>query len=480
MVRRARLAVFWVFCLCGVICSLWSTSVPTINARLHLGETRLGFVLLMTGAGAVAVMPLTGRLCDRLGSRWVLRAGAPLSAITLIGPALARSFPVLLATAFLLGGGIGSLDVGMNAHAIAVERRYGRSIMSAFHGFWSVGGVLGSAVIATGLHLRVSDPLLMIGGAVASALLLIVPGPLLLPRHQEAPPGQAGGHRPGEQPAAGSTPGGQAAGSASAELAAGSLPGGHAAAIASADPAPGSLPGGQAAGITPQVPAAADIGSGEPAAAGVTSREPAAGIASRHAVVLLLGVVASAGFICEGAAYNWAPLHAIRELHAAPATAALAYTVFATALMTGRLTGDRLHRRLGPVRAIGWAGGIAVCGYLLVLLAPSLPAGWLACDYAGWAVTGLGLATVVPAVFSAVGVLERGVGRTLSRVVAFGYAGELAGPAVIGPLAGATSLRVAMLVPAGLAALIAVLGPVAVIRATVHQPAKKPRRLGTA
>ena len=60
-VRRARLAVFWVFCLCGVICSLWSTSLPTINARLHLGETRLGFVLLMTGAGAVAVMPLTGR-----------------------------------------------------------------------------------------------------------------------------------------------------------------------------------------------------------------------------------------------------------------------------------------------------------------------------------------------------------------------------------------------------------------------------------
>jgi MFS family permease len=460
-VRRARLAVFWVFCLCGVIASLWSTSLPTINARLHLGETRLGFVLLMTGAGAVAVMPLTGRLCDRLGSRWVLRAGAPLSAITLIGPALARSFPVLLATAFLLGGGIGSLDVGMNAHAIVVERRYGRSIMSAFHGFWSVGGVLGSAVIATGLHLRVSDPPLMIGGAIATALLLIAPGRLLLPRHQEAPPGgRAGGHRPGEQAAPGSTPGGQAAAIASAEPAPDSLPGGQAAAIASAEPAPGSTPGGQAAGIAPRKPAAAGIGSGE----------PAAGIASRHAVVLLLGIVVLAGFICEGAAYNWAPLHAIRELHAAPATAALAYTVFATALMIGRLTGDRLHRRLGPVRAIGWAGGIAVCGYLLVLLAPSLPAGRLACDYAGWAVTGLGLATVVPAVFSAVGALERGVGRTLSRVVAFGYAGELAGPAVIGPLAGATSLRVAMLVPAGLAALIAVLGPVAVIRATVHQP----------
>jgi MFS family permease len=101
-------------------------------------------------------------------------------------------------------------------------------------------------------------------------------------------------------------------------------------------------------------------------------------------VVALLGLVASAGFICEGAAYNWAPLHAIRELHAAPPTAALVYTVFAAALTTGRLTGDWARRWLGPVRAMAAAGGVAACGYLLVLLAPSLPAGALACDFAGW------------------------------------------------------------------------------------------------
>ena len=382
--RHARLAIFWIFSVCGVICSLWSTSLPAINARLHLGETRLGLVLLLTGAGAVAVMPLIGRLCDRIGSRPVLRAVAPLSGLTLIAPALAGSFPALLAASFLLGAGIGALDVSMNAHAIIVERRYRRPIMSAFHGFWSVGGVLGSVIIATGLHFQASDPALMIGGAVASAVLLVLPGPLLLPGRDRA-----------------------------------------------ASPARG---------------------------------EPAAALA-RHAVVLLLGLVAAAGFICEGAAYNWAPLYAIKELYASPATAALAYTVFATALMTGRLTGDWLRRWLGPVRAMGWAGGIAVCGYLLVLLAPSLPAGGLLCDYAGWAVTGLGLATIVPAIFSAVGERDGGVGRTLSWVAVFGYAGELAGPAAIGPVAGATSLRVAMLVPTGLAALIAVLGPVALIRA---------------
>jgi MFS family permease len=382
-IRRARLAIFWIFGLCGVICSLWSTSLPSLNTRLHLGATRLGIVLLLLGAGAVATMPLTGRLCDRLGSAAVLRIGSPLCALPLIGPALAPGFGALLVLAFLLGAGIGSLDVAMNAHAIVVEKRYGRPIMSAFHGFWSVGGVLGSAVIAIGLHLGATAPALMIAGACASAALLILPGPLLLPGR---------------------------------------------------DRAPGTV--------------------------------PAETKGDRHArgVVLLLGLVAAAGFICEGSAYNWAPLHAIRELHVTAATAALAYTIFATALTTGRLTGDRLRHWLGPVRAIAWAGTVAVAGFLLVFLAPSLPAGRLQCDYAGWAVTALGLATVVPAIFSAVGERDDGVGRALSWVAVCAYGGELAGPAVIGPVAGATSLRVALLVPTALAVVIATVGPMAIAR----------------
>jgi MFS family permease len=391
--RRARLAVFWIFALSGVIGSLWSTSLPAINSRLHLGETRLGIVLLLVAAGAVAIMPLTGRLCDRLGSRTVLRVGGPLCGLTLIGPALAGGFPALLAAAFLLGAAGGSLDVAMNAHAIVVERRYGRSIMSAFHGFWSVGGVLGSLTIAAGLHFNVADSDVVIGGAIASAALLTLPGRLLLPATPKPEAEQE------------------------------------------AEPTAGTSPGQARAG-------------------------------GGHGIVLLLGIVAAFGFICEGSAYNWAPLHAIRELHAAPATAALAYTVFATMLMTGRLAGDWLRRLIGPVRTMAWAGVTAVGGYLLVALAPSLRSGGLACDYVGWAVTGLGLATVVPAIFSAVGARDAGVGKALSWVAACAYGGELVGPAVIGPLAGATSLRIAMLVPGGLAALIAVLGPIAIIKAT--------------
>jgi MFS family permease len=395
--RRARGAVFAIFWLCGVIAALWSASLPSVNNRLHLGETRLGLALLLVGAGAIAVMPTVGRMCDRYGSRRVLRLIAPLCPLPLLGPALAGSYPALLVSAFVLGAGVGGLDVAMNAHAIVVEQRYGRSIMSAFHGLWSVGGVAGSAVIAAGLRAGAPDPALVTGGAIAVAVLLAAPGPLLLP---------GGGTR-----------------------------------------------------------AAGAAGGGDPALGGDAAVRPA-GSPLRNPTVVLLGVVCLAGFMAEGAAYSWAPLHAIKELHVTPPVAALAYTIFAAALTTGRMTGDWLRRHAGMVRGMAWAGGIAAAGYLLVLLAPSLGVGGLACDYTGWGVAGFGLATVVPAIFTAVGSLGSGVGRALSLVATCGYGGELAGPAVIGPLAAATSLRVALLVPGALTLVIAVLGPVAVARAT--------------
>lgn len=68
-VRVARLGVFGIFALCGVTVGLWGAALPAINHRLDLGEARMGTVLLATGMGALACMPVAGVLCDRLSSR---------------------------------------------------------------------------------------------------------------------------------------------------------------------------------------------------------------------------------------------------------------------------------------------------------------------------------------------------------------------------------------------------------------------------
>lgn len=182
-------------------------------------------------------------------------------------------------------------------------------------------------------------------------------------------------------------------------------------------------------------------------------------------LVLLLGIVAFAAFIAEGAAMDWSALYANTVLGADLATSSLAFTTFTVAMTVTRFLGDRLRGRYGPVWTIQRAATTATIGYALVILAPSLPVALLGA-YAGWLLVGVGLAMVIPLVFAVAGTGGAAAGRALARVTTFGYVGMLAGPSVIGPLAEETSLRLAMVLPGALAFGIAVVAPVAVRRAT--------------
>lgn len=181
----------------------------------------------------------------------------------------------------------------------------------------------------------------------------------------------------------------------------------------------------------------------------------------RKSLVLALGLIGSAGFIAEGAATDWAGVHAIRVLGADAATGSLVYAVF-FATMTGvRFLGDALRSRLGATRTMRLAGGVASLGFGLVLLAGVLDApigSRVGCAIAGWSLAGAGMALVWPIVVSTLGVLS-GAERTLSSVTAISYGGALVGPAVIGFVAGASTLPIALLIPAAAALLVATVAP---------------------
>ncbi|HET6508599.1 MAG TPA: MFS transporter, partial [Baekduia sp.] len=68
-----------------------------------------------------------------------------------------------------------------------------------------------------------------------------------------------------------------------------------------------------------------------------------------------LRALAFASLFCEGAAMDWSAVH-LRDIGAASAVAALAYGAFSVAMATGRLGGDRLVERRGPV-ALARRGG---------------------------------------------------------------------------------------------------------------------------
>ncbi len=168
---RDRLATHALFLGNGLIFGTWAAALPRFKEARGLSAAELGVLLLMISLGAVGAMPVTGLLAARLGT-------ARLSALAGLGGAVALWLPVLLpdgaallASAILLGVMQGSMDVAMNSHASAVERAWGSPIMSSFHGFWSGGGLLGSAVAglcaARGLDLL---PSYILPGALVALL----------------------------------------------------------------------------------------------------------------------------------------------------------------------------------------------------------------------------------------------------------------------------------------------------------------------
>ncbi|MEU8120697.1 MFS transporter [Spirillospora sp. NPDC049024] len=144
--RAARLATFAYFALAGFLLGMWIVHIPPIEHRTGIDHAVLGRLLLLLGAGAVAGMRIAGPLTDRAGARGVVPLSAAAAGAALVLPGLATGPWTLGAALLLLGACHGALDVAMNAHAVQVERGYGRPVMAAFHATFSLGGVLAALV----------------------------------------------------------------------------------------------------------------------------------------------------------------------------------------------------------------------------------------------------------------------------------------------------------------------------------------------
>ncbi|MSW65543.1 MAG: MFS transporter, partial [Actinobacteria bacterium] len=157
--RRARVAVATCFALNAVFYANLVPRLPELRDELGLSNAALGTALAAAPLGALVMGPAAAVLIARLGSGPVASLG--LTGLG-VGVAIAASAPnwAVLAGALLVVGALDTIvDVAQNAHGLRVQRGYGRSILNALHGLWSLGavagGLLGSAVAGLGVSLEV-------------------------------------------------------------------------------------------------------------------------------------------------------------------------------------------------------------------------------------------------------------------------------------------------------------------------------------
>lgn len=415
--RAARVATFVYFSLCGTLMGTWVVNIPAIEERVGISHATLGGLLVLLGLGAFVGMQVAGRLTDSLGARVVVPATGVLCSAALVLPGLPHDPWTLAGALMVFGFCNGCLDVSMNAHAVHVEKAYGRPVMSAFHATFSVGGVLAA----------------LVGAATASA---------------------------GQSPAVGMA-------------AMGAL--GIVIALVSARALLPAAPTVAASAVaTPTVEAASS--AGEAASTGKTGKTGQASAAARRGTsrrIWVLAALALMVMLCEGAANDWSALHLKDVLGAPASTAAFAYGTFAATMTIGRLLADRLVARFGSMAILRYGAATAAVGIAIVTVSP-----WMWAAFAGWALFGLGLSGCVPQLFSAAGHADpAAAGANVSRVAGLGYVGMLAGPAVIGWLTHFTALNHTFVLLILLCAITAVAA--GVLRTDSDRPrrARRPREL---
>lgn len=167
--------------------------------------------------------------------------------------------------------------------------------------------------------------------------------------------------------------------------------------------------------------------------------------------VLLLGIFCFITFLSEGAMLDWSALFLVDYRGFGVSMAGAGYGVFSVAMALMRFTGDNLVHRYGPEKIVFWGAAISAMGLLIAVLLP-----WQSASLTGFVLIGIGASNIVPVLFTAAGKADRTSPElALAAVTTLGYAGQLAGPALIGFIAHVTSLPIALGLLAGPLFLVA-------------------------
>ncbi|MBA1380597.1 MFS transporter [Pseudomonas brassicacearum] len=350
--RLEQMSTRIAYLIAGIGIAAWAPLVPYAKVRANLDEGALGLLLLCLGVGSILAMPISGALAARFGCRRVLSGGTLLVCLALPLLATMSSLPWLVAALFLFGAGLGTVDSTVNLQAVIVERASGKTMMSGFHGMFSLGGIIGAAGVSALLGLGLSP---LAATLVVNAVLL----------------------------------------------------------VALFKAAPHLLPyGSESSGPAFAIP---------------------------HGVVLFIGILCFIVFLAEGAVLDWSAVFLTTERAVDTAYAGLGYAAFALTMTVGRLTGDSVVHRLGAKRVIIYGGSIAAAGFLMATVAPMWQAALL-----GYALVGAGCSNIVPVLYTAVGkqtLMPEAI--AVPAITTIGYAGILAGPALIGFVAHGSSLGIA-------------------------------------
>ena len=154
--KRIRMAVALVYFSMGLCFASWASRIPDIKTALHLNDAMFGSILFALPVGQFLMMPFSGKLVTRFGSRKVMLFALPVYTVFLSNVGLVTAGWQLAIALFLFGLAGNLCNISINTQGVAAERLYGRPIMASFHGGWSLAGFTGALIGLLMINLKIT------------------------------------------------------------------------------------------------------------------------------------------------------------------------------------------------------------------------------------------------------------------------------------------------------------------------------------
>lgn len=143
--NRKFFAPAFLYSCFSLIFSTWVTYIPFIADKLQITEGRIGSALFFTPLGSLSMLAFSNRLVDKIGVGRQVFIGFLMYSTAMYGMFLAPTYPLLCAALYGFGISSNVFAISLNSLTATIEKRAERNIMTGSHGFWSMGGIVGSA-----------------------------------------------------------------------------------------------------------------------------------------------------------------------------------------------------------------------------------------------------------------------------------------------------------------------------------------------
>lgn len=444
-------SAFWIP---GFAAASWAPFIPYIKNNLGLSEDHLGYLIMFGAIGAGATLLFANRTIARFGCRNIVRLCGSILALILVCITLADSVYTLCFLLFLFGMNSEFIAICANVNAAAIEKYLDRSLMSGFHGIYSLGNAAGVFLVATML----SAGLDFIGGhmlltAACTSLIVLVYCAVVASRNMITDMHAAENYL-NELQVQRSLAKAQQEGAQQAQDGQGTQPDQSALAAQSAQTAqtqpesePTQTTAEQQAKFEQEVKAQLPTSEQNPADTLKQATQEAKHTKTSvtdffHPILLMLGFMCFVMFMTEGSMMDWTGVFLNQFRGVDMSEAGYGFAAFATMMTLCRLTGDRVVTALGRKKVLTIGALLVTTGICLAVMVPHPVVAIM-----GFGLVGIGASNIVPqSVSYAATVKSMPLHRSVFIVNAIGYIGGLFGPALIGFLAHRIGLDVTFII----------------------------------